>query len=296
MGSEIEDVALMGMGIESVQVQKGGFEILTPGTKVTLEADGMLTVQQRIGVERKLLSCQLSSHLAPWRFERWTPFRCVLQGNGLTLTIQGDSVLIFAPSQHTILTFDGHFEAKYAQEVRGNRLLLDPMGGCGFFVIPSRPTEFKKLENSSLNVSYHLTRWDKLWVSVCPPRARDEEKYCLSIAHEGDHLKYHYPSNELIRSAAKHCQILTVHSGWEIDAPQWSVNPPGATYPHPRPWETDRHIPANPKEFFRVRDEAHRLGMKFIPYLSPLYSNNAPDIFAEMEAGFERVRSRWPLF
>ena len=285
MSLELEDLAIMGMGIESVQVRKGGFEILTPGAEVTLEADGMLTVQQLIGVKRKLFSCLLSSHLAPWRLSRWTPFRCVLTGNGLTLTIQGDSVLIFAPQQHMKLTFNGYFKLQYAQEVRGNRLLLDTMGGCGFFNIPRRPTEFKDLKDSSWNVGYHLTRWDELWVSVCPPRPRDEEKYYLSIAHEGGSrgsLKYLYPSNELIRSAAKHCQIFTVHSGWEIDAPEWSENPPGGSYPHPRPWETDRHIPANPNEFFRVRDEAHRLGMKFIPYLSPLYSN-APDVFAEME-------------
>jgi hypothetical protein len=101
------------------------------------------------------------------------------------------------------------------------------------------------------------------------------------MAHEGDHLKAPYPSNALIRDAARFCQIFTVHSGWEIDAPVWSVNPPGSAYPHPRPWETDRHVPADPAELARVRDEAHRSGMKFIPYLSPFYSN-APDLEAEM--------------
>ena len=77
MGLNIDDQALMGMGIESVGIQEGNFEILTPGTHVTLQADGALSVQQRIGAdlsacpargqERKLLSCRLPSHLAPWR-------------------------------------------------------------------------------------------------------------------------------------------------------------------------------------------------------------------------------------
>jgi hypothetical protein len=67
MGLNIDDQVLMGMGIESVQVQEGNFEILTPGAHVTLQADGALSVRQRIGTKRKLLSCRLPSHLAPWR-------------------------------------------------------------------------------------------------------------------------------------------------------------------------------------------------------------------------------------
>ena len=36
------------------------------------------------------------------------------------------------------------------------------------------------------------------------------------------------------------------------------------------------------EEFIRVRDEAHKRGMKVVVYLSPYYST-APDIFAEMQ-------------
>ncbi len=276
---DINDEALMGMGIESVRVQEGNFEILTPGAQVILHADGVLNVRQRIGAERELLSCRLPEHLSPWRLALWTPFRCVLEGNGLELTIQGDSVLIFSPQQHMKLRFEGHFQPHYSQEAQGNRLLLDGLGGCGFFGIPRRPTELD--EGRPWKLMCHLARWDELWVSICPPRPRDEEKYFQSISHEGS-LEEPYPSNEIIRSAAKHCQIFTVHEAWAADAPDWAENPPGANYTHPKPWETDRHVPADPDEFARVRDEVHRLGMKFVVYLSPYYSN-APDIFAEME-------------
>jgi len=160
------DEALMGMGIESVRIQEGRFEILSPGACMTLHADGMLNVRQRIGAERELLSCRLPEHLSPWRLALWTPFRCVLEGNGLELTIQGDSVLIFSPQQHVRLTFEGHFQPQY-----------------------------------------------------CPPRPRDEERYFQSISYEGS-SEVPCPSNEIIRSAAKHCQIFTLHSGWETDAPE----------------------------------------------------------------------------
>jgi len=281
MDLNVDDQVLMGMGIESVQIQEGNFEILTPGAQVTLHADGVLNVRQRIGAERELLSCRLPEHLSPWRLALWRPFRCVLEGNGLELTIQGDSVLIFSPQQHLRFTFEGHFKPHYAQEVRGNRLLLDPSGGCGFFGIPPRVTEVKDLDQERWELTAHLARFDELWVSICPPRPLDEKRFYQSIAHEGG-SEVPYPSNEIIRSAAKHhCQIFTIHDSWTVDAPEWAENPPGAHYTHPKPWETDQHVPANPDEFARVRDEVHRLGMKFIPY-SPYYSN-APDIFAEME-------------
>lgn len=282
MNSYTGDEVLMGMGVESVRVEEGRFEIAVAGARVSLGADGLLTARQRIGADRQLLACRLSPHLAPWRLELWTPFRCVLVGNGLRLTVQGDSVVVFEPQQHLRLVFEGGFRPEYSAEVRGNRLLLDRDGGCGFFGFPPRPTTLENAETSSWSLGCHLNRWDELWISLCPPRPENRERMFESIAHEGGDMKDPYPSDDLIRDAARVCQIFTVHSGWEIDAPAWSDNPPGANYPHPRPWETDRHAPANPEEFARVRDEAHRRGMKFIPYVSPYYSN-APDIFAEME-------------
>jgi len=62
---DINNEALMGMGIESVRVQEGRFEILSPGACMPPHADGILNVRQRIGAERELLSCRLPEHLFP---------------------------------------------------------------------------------------------------------------------------------------------------------------------------------------------------------------------------------------
>jgi len=271
----------MGMGIEKVEAHDRGFDVLTPGAHVSIGRAGQLAVSQRIGVNRPMLSCQLPPHLAPWEMTLQTPFRCIFQGNGLRMTIQGDSVIVFAPQQHIRLRFEGHFRPEYSQEVKGNRLLLDQLGGCGFFGIPARPTELQVSESQGWSLLAHLARWDELWVSSCPPRARNADRYFESIAHEGS-AKEPYPSNEIIHGDAKYCKVFTVHEAWAADAPEWAENPPGATYEHPKPWETDHPVPANMDEFVRVRDEARRLGMKFVVYLSPFYSN-APDLFAEME-------------
>lgn len=276
-----EDEALMGMGIQHVRRIHEGFEISTPGMHLTLNDKGQLNIKQRIGVERKLISCDLPSHLYPWKLSRKTPFRCTLQGNGLELTIQGDSVLIFSFRKPLRLTFNGHFSPHYYQEVKGNRLLLDSLGGCGFFSIPMRQTQAMDLKSESWTVQVHLTRWDELWVSICPPREMDVERYLESVAHEGS-TEEPYPSNEIMRSDAKYCKVFTVHEGWAADAPEWVQDPPGSNYKHPKPWETDHPVPADPEEFVRIRDEARRNGMKFLVYFSPYYSNS-PDVFSEMK-------------
>ena len=291
------DTVLMGMGIEDVVSEGGRFRIVTPGTAVVLGDDGVLHVHQRIGVERELLSLALDAHFAPWRIAQRTPFRCVLAGNGLTITVQGDSVLIFAPQQNMKLAFQGYFSPEYSEEVRGNRLLLDPKGGCGFFGIPPRPTQ---LEDGGAGVPWklgcHLARWDELWVSVCPPRPEDAKRLHESISHDimyylykDDELTGRYPSTESIKDMARYCRILAVHEEVWQDAPDWVEDPPGGAYEHPKPWETDRHVPVDATEFARMRDEAHRHGMKVVPYCSPYYSS-APDLYAEMERVLEEYQ------
>lgn len=277
----VEDSVLMGMGIEKVSTHDGGFEIVVPGARVALEGNGALSIEQRRGTQRRLLSCQLPPHLSPWRVAKQTPFRCTLQGNGLRLTVQGDSILIFEPQQHIRLTFNGHFRPSYAQETKGNRLILDQSGGCGFYGIPPRPTEVQDPDSDKWSLMAHLARWDELWVSICPPRERDVKRYFEPVAHEGNRQDP-YSSDEIIRSDAKYCKVFTVHECWAALEPEWVENPPGSKYEHPRPWETDHPVPGDMKEFTRLRDEVHRLGMKFVVYFSPYYSN-APDLFAEMK-------------
>jgi len=281
------DTVLMGMGIDKATRDGDAFCIVTPGVIVTLGHDNVLHAHQRIGAERELLCLKLDAHFAPWRIAQQTPFRCVLAGNGLRITVQGDSVLVFSPQQNMKLAFEGRFKPAYHQELRGNRLLLDHLGGCGFFGIPPRPTEFDK-GATRWHVRCHLARWDELWVSVCPPRAEDMRRLHESISHDimyyllkDDELTERYPSRASLMEVARNCQILTLHEEIWKDAPAWVEDPPGGAYEHPKPWETDRHVPFDAGDFIRMRDEAHGLGLKVIPYCSPYYSS-APDLYREM--------------
>jgi len=286
----VDDEVLMGMGIDSCSASSDGFEIRTPGAKVWLGTGGHLVVEQHIGAEREVFRSNLPRHLSPWVLRQTTPFRCILSGDGMDLTVQGDSVLILSPQQNLRLAFQGRFEPQYRGEQGGNRLLLDEEGGCGFFSIPQRPSTMQRDSEkySRWSLGFHLARWEELWICVCPPRKRSPERYCQSIAHEGT-ADDPYPSDELIEDASRHCQILAIHESWARDAPPWADDPPGSKYEHPKPWETDRHEPADMEEFLRVRETAHRLGMKLVVYLSPLYSN-APDLLGEMRRVLDEYR------
>lgn len=271
----------MGMRIEEARSGSRGILIRSTGASLALDNQGMLEMEQLIGSRRRLLSCQLPKHLMPLRIYKQTPFSVVLRGNGLTLKVQGDSCIILTPQQSLRLRFDFHFSPCYSQEVKGNRLLLDNYGGCGFFGIPCRPTELSTTKSNESALSIHIGRWDELWLSICPPRERNMERYYESVAHEGSSQEP-YPSTEIIEGDGRHCKVFTIHEAWAADEPEWAENPPGASYPRPRPWETDHPVPRDPGEFARVRDSAHRLGMKFIVYFSPYYSN-APDLSYEMK-------------
>ena len=204
------DTALMGMGIEEVSSDGAAYRVITPGARVVLQVDGALRVHQRIGVERELLALDLDPHLAPWRIDRTTPFRVRLSGNGLSITVQGDSVLIFEPQQNIRLRFALCFTPAYSEEAGGNRLLLDPEGGCGFFGIPRRPTVMDDNRAPGRSVACHLGRWDELWVSVCPPRPEDAKRLGESISHDIMYDLYddrtmmeRYPASETIREVAR---------------------------------------------------------------------------------------------
>jgi hypothetical protein len=291
------DAVLMGMGIEDVSGDDGAIRVITPGAIVAIGKDCLLQIHQRIGVERELLSLRLHEHFAPWRIAKRTAFRCVLAGNGLTITVQGDSLVIFTPQQNMKLRFGVHFSPEYSEEVRGNRLALDKQGGFGVFGFPSRPTEFGTPGSTPQELACHLARRDELWISISPPRRQDPGRLFESISHDimynlqdDKDLVERYPTSGTLEDIAEHCHILALHEEVWRDAPDWVDDPPGSHYDHPKPWETDRHEPYNGRQFTEMVEKAHELGLAIVPYCSPYYCN-APDLYAEMS----RVLSEYKM-
>jgi hypothetical protein len=104
------------------------------------------------------------------------------------------------------------------------------------------------------------------------------------VAHEGRPRPFPeaaYPSTEILEDAARHCRVLALHAYFWAAGPRRVDLRAGRYALRRRPWTTSRHVPADPERFARVKEDARRLGMKLVVYLSPRYST-APDLFGEM--------------
>jgi hypothetical protein len=168
-------------------------------------------------------------------------------------------------------------------------MLMDKNGGFGVYPVAQKTTSAPVFSKLPWDIAYEFTGGDEAWLSVFPPRPYNSNRALEPIEHDGaNEGAGAYPSNDQIAAAATYCKVLTLHAGIWQDAPEdvkAKMTPILHTQKyagHPQPWLTPKHVPLDMKEFIRVRDEAHRRGMKVVVYLSPFYST-APDIFAEMQ-------------
>ncbi len=271
--------AMMGMKIDHVSTDSGVTEIVVTGSRFILLPNGTLSCSQRIPRERKILEVQLGS-LGRFKVEKEDDFSVVASSPRLDLIFQGDSLVIFRARVDLTIRFKGLFKPAYRYEKEGRQIFIDGTGGFGLFpVMPvSRPVA--GAGSPGLEAEYRLAAGDELWVSIFPPRAANPARTAQAIAHEGT-ASVPYPPNDVIRADARYCKVLAIHAYFWSDVPD-SLKPKTGKYANrPNPWLTPLHIPYDLREFTRVRDEAHRLGMKVVVYLSPYYST-APDIGAEM--------------
>jgi hypothetical protein len=181
---------------------------------------------------------------------------------------------------------------------------MDAEGGFGIYPTANKATSVPLFSVVPWDVAYDFSSADEAWLSVFPPRPHNWNRAFAAIEHDGLPAEYTpaqlegagaYPSNDLIRAAAKHCKVYALHAYIWQDAPEdvkermTQILHTEGYAGHPQPWLTPKHIPLNMREFIRVRDEVHKYGMKLVVYLSPIYST-APDIFSEMQRVLEEYR------
>ena len=122
-----------------------------------------------------------------------------------------------------------------------------------------------------------MQKGEELWFSVFPPRPYNWARaYDDLMAHEGNEEPYSYPSASLIRSTARFCKVMVVHSWF------W----PGGDR---APWRIPRFVPKDMEKFNQMRDEIHRNGMKLVPYFSPYYYSG-DDFFGEVKRALEEYK------
>jgi hypothetical protein len=256
--------ALMGMRIEGLVQEEGRTTILTTGAKFVIEPLGTLQCWQRIPNERKVLEVKLPTAAGPLQVEKKNDFVCTLRCGNATLRVQGDSVVVFNFDKETPASFCGLFKPAYHAEKEGRWLLIDPTGGFGVYPVTAHQTNKPDFTSESWQVDYHFNANEEAWLSVFPPRPYNRQRSFDSIAHEGT-IPEPYPSDELIQSVGRSCQIFLVHSYF------W----PGGDR---EPWAISKFVPSDRNEFRRMQDSVHKNGMKLIVYFSPYYYKKVQNI------------------
>ena len=277
---------LMGMRLESAHETKGAITLITSGAKFLIRPNGLLTGWQRIPRVRKVLDVKLPASILPCHLRNNDDFSAAVACQGGSLEFHGDSVIILKIEQTQEVGLQGWFKPAYHFEKEGKGLLIDAKGGFGVYPVAKKNTSPPELSRLPWNLTYKLSAGEEVWLSVFPPRPYNWRRAFESLDHEMGNLPSDDASrgkmDELIASTAKHCKVFALHAGIWRDTPEEFKAKTGMYAGQPQPWMTDRHVPADLNEFFRVREEAHRNGMKLVVYLSPYYSK-APDIVGEMK-------------
>jgi hypothetical protein len=272
--------ALMGMRIEKVDRGGAGIAVTTTGAEFVLEKESDLRCFQRIPIRREVARVELPREVLPLSLEESTDFSCTIAGSGIRLKVQGDSLVILVADKDLAVNFKGLFKPAYHASKEGKWLLIDGTGGFGIFPVEAKAAGKPDFQLDAWTIEHPMHRGDETWVSVFPPRPYDWKRaYSELAAHEGNSGKYAFPSDALIRSTAERCKVLVVHSWF------W----PGGDRD---PWMIPRYAfkdDAEREKFDHVRDEAHRAGMKLIPYFSPFYYSG-PDFFAEVRRALDEYK------
>lgn len=265
---------LMGMRIDAVTRNGDEARVVTTGAEFVLEKTGRIRCFQRIPQRREVARIELPAGTPPLTLTRQNDFACIFAAKGSSLTFQGDSLAIIKAKEDVKLSVNGRFKPAYWAEKQGKWLFIDGTGGFGIYPTAVQKTVSPDVDRSEWGLHYPMRKGEEIWISVFPPRPYDRKRADEDLmAHEGNEPPYSYPSTELIRSTARYCKVMVVHSWF------W----PGGDR---APWKIPEFVPKDRKEFDRVRDDLHRAGMKMVPYFSPYYYSGK-DFFAEVRRALD---------
>ena len=85
---------LMGMKLESVTEDGNETCVITTGSQFVLGKDGTIRCYQRIPQQREVARMSLPPETAPLKLEKRNDFACLFITQGVSLTLQGDSLVI----------------------------------------------------------------------------------------------------------------------------------------------------------------------------------------------------------
>lgn len=285
------------MNVEAVYETAERTIVLTTGARYEFDKGvhkGIVSCYQRLNQERLVAHITFGHPFASLSVEHQDKDSVVLhqivQSTWYTkLVIRADGVLEIYSMPRLELQFAGAFLPTYTGRRDGHTLLLDEIGGIGVY-----PCAWFKLRDDiglatrNWQLQYEGDRFCRMYVAVLPPRPFDwARSYRDRIAHWGVNPPWsfgHYPSAEMITSAAEYANIFVLHTQiWKgklsrlgvdlLTEEQITEDSSYCSYAYQAVDEAALH---------QVVQTAHNLGMKVVPYFSPTFSMSSGADFLEM--------------
>jgi len=103
---------LMGMKIDTIAQDGDKARVVTTGAEFILERTGRIRCFQRIPQRREVAQIEIPPGTPPLRLEKQNDFACIFSTKGISLTFQGDSLVIIRAAEEDVkLGVKGLFQA-----------------------------------------------------------------------------------------------------------------------------------------------------------------------------------------
>jgi hypothetical protein len=197
--------------------------------------------------------------------------------------VNGDSMLDILTILKLHIKCSIFFQPEYDAAYESNRILIDPVGGVGFYPCKNlTASSDPDRTDGGYVLNYEFNHVNRFLVSVFPPRQFNvKQSYDDRIYHWGG---YRLPDDDMLRRIAETSTILVLHHDtiWK-----------GKYTYHGRPVTTVTEIYADASYspyYYDFLDEARmievlklsrELGLRVVPYMSPFYSMARDDDFFE---------------
>ncbi len=284
------------MKLENVTEGKDEVRVTTTGATyiINKSSQGEISCYQRIGAERLVATLTLHESLKDLAVDWSDGESCLMQqpvresgGVGIGVRINSDSTLSIRSDLRFKATYHGEWVPEYCAVERGAFMLIDEKGGVGAYPLKwggygyDIPRTSVKFSKDGWQISFFLQAEQRFLTSVFPPRPFEWEKsFKDRIVHHFNYPVTPYPQDDEIEEYSRYGNILVLH-WWQHGLRTRKGKSQQSIDDHIQdsPWTSFHLVPKDEKELKRTVEKAHEVGMKVIPYMSPLYFPGETDEF-----------------
>lgn len=249
--------AQFGMAVESAEDGPIARVITTGGEFVIDKSKDTIECKQRIAKQRTVTIIKLAKgSLKNVNITYKTSGAAIFYGNGSTVRINGDSLLMIQPVKNGSIKATLGFVPDYHSEFYGNYNFFDPDGGVSFFEHGKCPKSIMDAAKDPVTVEWPWKGGDVFWAGISPPKPYDWNATIKNkvVRWGNDEDRFMYPSDlEIYRFSNNGFGNILF-----LMCDQW------------KHWNLDLTV-KNLSELKRVINTSHEYGMKVMVYASPMY-------------------------